>query len=384
VHKRDPEERIFPIATLFVIFVVTLGSGFSYWYYGSQAHGPSKQQSSVSRDVAELGVVYGQLGIQPLPSVVERQPAVQARLEQLAREVCYTDAVVGLGKALLSAGYPREAVTSLRSFARRCGNARQVLPLAYLGLQQIGDFSGSLDVANDLVGAAPEERTFRYWRAIAHEKTSDYRNALTDYLDSIQLIDDLKKVDANSFYSVSRMYAALGKPCDAITPLETYISLGPASRRTPQLEKLITDYAKAGDCDTLYASGTGRVTFTSASQVRALTVAVNGIVGHFILDTGSTFVAVTSQFASRAGISLEEGQRITMKTVGGSAAADIGYANSVRVGDARASRVVVAVHRGEDNPFGAQFDGLLGMSFLSRFNLNISATQIELHAISLR
>jgi aspartyl protease family protein len=73
-----------------------------------------------------------------------------------------------------------------------------------------------------------------------------------------------------------------------------------------------------------------------------------------------------------------------MKTAGGSALAEIGYANSVAVGKAEASGVVVAVHRNADNPFGNRVDGLLGMSFLSRFNMTLSPNAIELRAIALR
>jgi aspartyl protease family protein len=73
-----------------------------------------------------------------------------------------------------------------------------------------------------------------------------------------------------------------------------------------------------------------------------------------------------------------------MKTVGGRTLADIGYANSVSVGKAEALGVVVAVHRNDDNPFGNRIDGLLGMSFLSRFNMTLSPNAIELTAIALR
>ena len=41
---------------------------------------------------------YKQLGIQPLPLTVERQQQIQSQLEQLSREACYTDAIVGLGR----------------------------------------------------------------------------------------------------------------------------------------------------------------------------------------------------------------------------------------------------------------------------------------------
>jgi aspartyl protease family protein len=164
-----------------------------------------------------------------------------------------------------------------------------------------------------------------------------------------------------------------------------YISLDPAERRTPQTTKIISDYAKQGNCDKRYATGTTRVPFVGGSAVRTLTVVVNGVAGNLILDTGATFVSITSQFALKAKVATEPGKnQVIMKTVGGKALDEIGYANSVSVGKAEAKGVVIAVHRDDSNPFGNRVDGLLGMSFLSRFNIKLSPTAIELTAIPLR
>ena len=54
------------------------------------------------------------------------------------------------------------------------------------------------------------------------------------------------------------------------------------------------------------------------------------------------------------------------------------------MGNAEAQGVAVAVVRGTNDPFGRQLDGLLGMSFLARFNLRLSQDGIELTAIPLR
>ena len=229
---------------------------------------------------------------------------------------------------------------------------------------QISDFRGALDIAIELVDVAPENGTFRYWRAIAYEQTGDFVSALNDYINSIQLVGNLQDVDGDVFYKLSRTYKALGRPCDAITPLEMYISLDPANRRTPQITKIIANYAETGSCDTHYATGTSHVSFAGVADVHILPVIVNGTMGNFILDTGATFVSLTSQFASKAKVTTEAGKRLIVKTVGGQLLADIGYANSIGVGKAEASGVVVAVNRSVENPFGEHVDGLLGMSFL--------------------
>jgi tetratricopeptide (TPR) repeat protein len=270
----------------------------------------------------------------------------------------------------------------LRSFAKRCGGVEEILPLAYDGLRRISDFSGALEVAKQLVDAVPASATFRYWRAMAYEQTGNVALALPDYMNTIQLVSNPKNERLNFFYKWSLIYAALGRHCDAIAPIEMYVSLDPAHRRTPQTTKIVAEYAEKGNCDTRYAVGSGRVPFVSTADVRILTVLLNGAAGNLIFDTGATFVAITSDFASRAKLATEPGSQLTLKAVGGMAFAEIGYANSIRVGKAEALGVTVAVHRG--NPFGNRVDGLLGMSFLSRFNVTFSPTGIELTAIPLR
>jgi len=363
-------EGIFPIIVTVVTTVLLIAGGSLYWYYSSQ--------------MPDFAEVYVQLGIRPLPATIERKPPIQSRLAQLAREACYKDAVLGLAKALLEAGYPRESATSLRSFVARCGSAQEILPLAYQGLEKINDFSAALDIAKELVDAAPAIAVFRYWRAIAYDQTGNFALALTDYMNTIQLAGASKNVSAEVFYKLSRMYAALARFCDAITPIEMYIALDPANRRTPQTARIIADYAEKGNCDKRYAKGAARVPLAGTADVRTLTVTVNGVSGNLILDTGATFVSITPQFAAKAKISTEPGNQLSMKTAGGRVLAEIGYANSVGVGKAEASGVVVAVHRAADNPFGDGIDGLLGMSFLSRFNVTLSPSAIDLKAAVLR
>jgi AcrR family transcriptional regulator len=130
--NRVYSDRIFLVTLVVITILIAIAGGGFFWYYTSKE--------------SDFKATYNQLGIQPLPSSVEWQ--VSSRLAQLHREPCYRDAIIGLGRALLAAGYAREAATSMRSFVRRCGSAPEVLPLAFTGLERINDFSGALEVAN--------------------------------------------------------------------------------------------------------------------------------------------------------------------------------------------------------------------------------------------
>jgi aspartyl protease family protein len=369
-----PNPRQFPVFAMIIGAIAVLGcGGFLYWQYFAHRSNHSE--------------TYRQLGISSLPTTVEPLPLVQTRLDQLSREPCYRAAMYGLADALLEAGYPRETDTSLLTFAKRCGGSDEILTRRYKALFRASDFPAALRVAEDLVKSDPADAQVRYWRGNVHEELKDFAHALADYMNTVQLLGDPDTVSVNHFYDISRMYAALGRYCDAIAPIETFISFKPAENRTTQLTRLIAEYADKGNCDAHYATGTARVPrlpFPGMIGVSVLAVRVNGVAGNFLLDTGATYVAVTPAFASKAKLNVETGTQLPMKTVGGSAVADLAYASAIAVDKAEAQGVVVAVIRGAPDPFGGRLDGLLGMSFIARFKLNVSQGTIEFTALPLR
>jgi tetratricopeptide (TPR) repeat protein len=175
------------------------------------------------------------------------------------------------------------------------------------------DFSGALEVANELVEAVPASGSFRYWRALAYDRTGKSSQAMVDYMNAIQLFGDPKTVPGHVFYEWAQSYAALGRYCDAISPIEMYVSLDPVKRRTPQTTKVISEYAERGNCDKRYATGMARIPFAVGLGVRTLNVVVNNVAGTLILDTGATFVSITSRFAIKARIATESGSQVIMR-----------------------------------------------------------------------
>jgi aspartyl protease family protein len=250
-------------------------------------------------------------------------------------------------------------------------------------LKQVNDFAAALSVAEELVASHPASPSFRNHRAEAYEHLKNFPRALDDYVNVVQLLGDPASVAGTPFYKISLMYAAMGQYCRAITPIETYVSFDPINRRSTQASKLIAEYAEKGNCFDTHSKGTARVKIVKSGGVHTLSVAINGITGRFILDTGAAYVAVTPDFAKKAGIA-DEGTSLSLKTVGGVVDARLNHGNTIVVGTAEARSVPVAVLRGDADPFGSRLDGLLGMSFLARFKLTLSQGGLELAAIPLR
>lgn len=90
---------------------------------------------------------------------------------------------------------------------------------------------------------------------------------------------------------------------------------------------------------------------------------INGRTVQFMVDTGATFVAMSTTDAEHIGLNYKAGQPVQMSTANGSAPGYRLKLSSVRVGDVEMYEVDAVV-----TPQGMPFV-LLGNSFLSRFQM---------------
>jgi clan AA aspartic protease (TIGR02281 family) len=174
------------------------------------------------------------------------------------------------------------------------------------------------------------------------------------------------------------MYAAMGRYCEAISPVETFVAFDPASRRTQQSMSMILEYSNKGNCRVAHARGNARVTLAASGNVHTLNVVVNGMRGNFILDTGASYLSVTTAFAEKTKINVNTSTKVPIKVVAGTVQAKLSTAATVAVGGAEARNVTVAVIDDSHEPFGPRTDGLLGMSFLARFEVRLTPNGLEL------
>ena len=356
--RERPVGKIIAAILLAVAFVST---GTFYWMFVSQ----------------NFSGVYKQLNIAPLPLTLELQPEFYRRLNLLRREPCDREAILPLAKLITEAAYPRDGAKSQISFGEKCGFSTELLEPAYDAFIRLGDFKSAVSVASELIKLGPAIPDYRFWRGEAYEGLRDYKGALSDYISTLQLFKRFSKVSLSQFYAISRMYAKVDRPCDAITPLEMYLSYDPTNRQTEQIAKLISDWAMEGNCLASHAAGSDKVLLPPDNVIEVI---VNGVRGRMVVDTGASIVSITPSFASRAKIATDEKTMMTANVVGGTIQAAPGYAAVVQVGKTRASDVPVAVSVGRDSAYGRDIDGLLGMTFLARYIFTVSGGTLELKA----
>src|SRR5205814_326967 len=94
------------------------------------------------------------------------------------------------------------------------------------------------------------------------------------------------------------------------------------------------------------------------------------------VDTGASYVTISQRFAQRLGLDLSTSGLLKVRTAGGTREGRLARVQTIRVGTLSAQGVDVAVV----DSLPEELDGLLGLSFLSRFSVRIdhAAGKVEL------
>jgi len=325
--------------------------------------------------------VYERIGALPLAAA--RDPYVWLRLQELKREPCDQKSINDLALALDKLGYRREAADGLYRFVKNCGAPLNALNQSVNIYLKLTDYPKAVEVADEFVRRAPSDSNARYLRAIALDGAGDFQRALADYSDAIELYGaDKKSVSSRVFLRMAGAYAALKRFCEATAPINLWISLDPGSRDTSRTQKIISDYEQQGNCASSKEFQKESYPVRGQKNVVTVKAEINGVRGLFILDTGASYVSMKTAFADRAKIPQTDTSEVTLMTANGMAKAKLSKADRVQLGKLEATNVPVVVQNVDDKSYGAGVDGLLGMSFLSRFEVQMAGGSIEIRTRS--
>lgn len=312
--------------------------------------------------------VLDRLGIKSLPQSLVQDSPMSRALDELRREACDRRAIGNLSDELHKAGYRREAANALINFADSCHNGETLLNRAVGILFGISDYKGIVTLTSRLIEMSGDVADYRYGRGQALEAQGEYEAALADYSATVSLSRNIKSISSTVFRRMSNMHAKLGRYCQAITPLQMWVAADPDNRDTQQIRSMIAGYSAKGACETSYAKGGDQFPTQGGGAIR-VRVKVNDVEGTFIVDTGASFVSLTRGFAERAGVAVEGARKVRLQTASGVSNGLLATAASIKVGKVRATDVTAVVHQEQSRPFGEKIDGLLGQSFLSRFDV---------------
>jgi clan AA aspartic protease (TIGR02281 family) len=325
-----------------------------------------------------FAAVYSRLGTS-LPHQVTRDPSVWVLLSELKREPCDQTSIGNLALLVEKHGYRREAAQSLFGFFLSCGAPTSALHRSVDIFLKLTDYAKAVEVADEFIRRAPSDANAHYLRGVALEGAGDFRRALIDYANSIELFgSDKRKISSRVFLNMATSYAALGQFCEAASPIHNWVAIDPAGRDTSQTQKLIRDYEQRGNCASTKEFHKERYPLRGQKNVVSVKAQINGVGGTFILDTGASYVTIKPEFAQRAKVPQANLGEITLYTANGPTKATLSKADRVRLGNLEATNVPVVVQKADAQNYGPGTDGLLGMSFLSRFEMQMAAGSIEI------
>jgi aspartyl protease family protein len=207
-------------------------------------------------------------------------------------------------------------------------------------------------------------------RATVAWEHRDYPEALRLWSQAVTL----QPGNAQFHYLRGRALAALGLRASAADAYQVTLLLEPQS--TVALEAVaglasLQPTATEGDVMAPIEPGHG---------VWIVPVAVNGLRGRFLLDTGSSVIVVGPGLARAAGITATPGRdAVELHTLGGRTSAPSTNAASISVATAELRNVPVVLH----DP-GPGVDGILGNTFLSHYQVTVDGDrrQVTLRPLS--
>ncbi|MGY3453608.1 TIGR02281 family clan AA aspartic protease [Bradyrhizobium sp. USDA 4353] len=323
--------------------------------------------------------LYQRYRVAPLPAGLESGAKLSSLLATLQKEPCDKQTAFHASVALEERRETRLAADLLNGFADSCPESTAERARAGELYYLLGDYDKAIRLSSEVIGRRPEVQKPYVIRARAEQALKRYAASIDDYTTMISLMPDAKMIMSDVFTSMSDSYEKLDRPCEAIGPIQTYIALDSEKRSTQPLLRRIATLAAKGNCTQVYATGTARIPRRS-SGVTTAKVQINGVTGTFVIDTGASFVMLTRGFADKAKPQMFKTDPVEIQTANGTTSANLATVDSVKLAGVSASGVPTIIAA---KGIGDGIDGLLGMSFLSRFTVVMSDREIQLKAKTL-
>jgi clan AA aspartic protease (TIGR02281 family) len=281
--------------------------------------------------------------------------------QRLAKEPCDRQQMLSLTDALARAGDHRAVIDRADAFWKKCGPFPRLRWATYEAHKRLSELDKAIADASLLIADSPQDKDYWWWRGIVYEETGQLEKAAADFQQTITIEPRITGIPFN----LADVYEKLGKPCDAIFPIEQFLRYHPdvvdRERVQQRLMRLYGDPA----CASMAGPGRAVIRFRPGDASINATVKIGRARGTFIVDTGASLTVISRQLADKLGLS--PSKPIVVHTAGGVTEARLAMVDAMEVQGVRARRIPVAVL--DSLPEGA--DGLLGLSFLARFSLQL-------------
>jgi len=213
-----------------------------------------------------------------------------------------------------------------------------------------------------LIQLAPRVHAGAFEEGVEYFQGGHYRWALEKFVEAV----DRAPGDPGRQWYLAESYRLLGDNEAAAQAYRRILQMTPQSPQAVAARRALEAMGEPG-------LATYQIPFEKRGASVLVPAVLNGqSYGYFILDTGATFTSIRRSVAESLGVG-NSGNTVRLITASGSIQAPLAVIDEVGVGGAVAHHVPVVVHDLPNTP--SSVIGLLGLSFLERFrvNLNLSA-----------
>lgn len=292
---------------------------------------------------------------------------------QLDKEPCDRRKILALTELMTEAGDSRGALNRADAFLHKCGEYPRLRWITYRSHKQLSEWELAAAEATKLIESSPYDADYRGWRGMAYEGNQDWPRAANDFRQALVLRPRLLDLPIN----LADAYERMGKPCEAIFPLEQVLYYYPDLQNRSVLLARINDLSVKGSCVSMAGVGRAQLRVAQGESIMRVTARLedreNGV---FIVDTGASYVTITHAFAQRLRLELEHAPKMLLQTANGVQTGFVITIEKIELQGVKAARVPAVVI----DELGDGVDGLLGLSFLSRFELRKADGVLELSA----
>lgn len=282
---------------------------------------------------------------------------------EVKKEPCDRAKVLALAETYLRVMAPRECLALTDQYLAACGDWPRLRWPRFTAFKRLSELDKAIAEATLLIDSEPYDFDYWWWRAQANEDAGKLEAAADDYRQALIIEPALTNIPFN----LAAVYEKLGRPCDAIWPLEQFLSAHPEHLDNQRVRAQLERYYREPRCQAIRGTGKHTLRFAPGARVIIAEASINGVKGRFVIDTGATFVSLAPHFAKKIGADSAPAVTITMQTANGVSYGRLFHTERVSLGGVTAHRVPAVIMK---DGLG-DIDGLLGMSFLSRFSVHI-------------
>jgi len=284
--------------------------------------------------------------------------------EHMEKEPCDRTAIIKFLDILVKAGDNRRATDETRKFTNNCGEYPRSLWISFTAFKRLSQFDSAVTIATRIIEYDKYDVDYWWWRGEAYQQWGKYAEAIADYRQSINLNPRLNGMQI----ALADLLEKAGKPCEAIFPLEELVFHNPELRQHNEITKRFSSLYD-GRCSEFTGTGKAIIKFNPGSSIYTNAKIDNKSIRNLLFDTGASYVVINQTSADKLGLANQNAKKIFVQTAGGIRSAKLTSAKEFKVKGLTAKYIEIAIMK--DSDLGPNINGLLGLSFLSRFNFSV-------------